>query len=212
MLVVEGIVFLCLKPTETKKLWPALVPAIVVIHFALPGTIGSFKDAFFPKGGIIAQQSYIGSDYDPLLAGGRARQLKPMLAEASQRPMFGEGFGTRITGFNTPRRNAPILDNQWLNTLLEVGFVGLAAWVWLFVTASRRLIRASRTAGQGHDSWLFAALSASVMSFAVGMLTYDAFGYVQHMFIFWIVLAISAALLRIAGASPKSGTSSVEYG
>ena len=57
MLTVEGIVFLCLKPAETIKLWPALIPAFAVIHVALPGTIGSLKDAFFPKGGLIAQQS-----------------------------------------------------------------------------------------------------------------------------------------------------------
>ena len=57
MLTVEGIVFLCLKPAETIKLWPALIPAFAVIHVAVPGTIGSLKDAFFPKGGLIAQQS-----------------------------------------------------------------------------------------------------------------------------------------------------------
>ncbi len=54
MLAVVGIVFLCLKPTETKRLWPALLPAVVVIHLAVPGQLGGFKDAFFPKGGLIA--------------------------------------------------------------------------------------------------------------------------------------------------------------
>jgi hypothetical protein len=202
MLGIVVIVFLCLKPIETKRLWPLVVPAVVVVHFAVPGTIGGFKGAFFPEGGIIAQQSRLGADSDPLLAGGRIRQLRPMLAEASAKPLFGEGFGTRITGQNTPERNAPILDNQWLNNVLEIGFVGLAAWVWLFVRAGRLLIRASRTAGSGGDSWLFVALAASIMSFPVGMLTYDAFGYTQVTFIFWIVLGISAALLRISGTWP----------
>jgi hypothetical protein len=207
MLGAEGIVFLCLKPKETKRLWPALVPAVVVIHALLPGTIGTFKDAFFPKGGIIAQQSRFESNYDPLLAGGRIRLLKPMLAEASQKPLFGEGFGTRITGFNEPDRNAPILDDQWLANVLEVGFVGLAAWVWLFVRAGRRLTRASRTASRVGDDWLFAALAASLTGFAVGMLTYDAFSFTQVAFMFWIVLGISAALLRISRAWPTSGVS-----
>jgi O-antigen ligase len=203
MLGVIVIVFLCLKPIETKRLWPLVVPAVVVVHFAMPGTIGGFKAAFFPEGGIIAQQSRLGPGQDPLLAGGRVRQLRPMLAEASERPLFGEGFGTRVTGFNTPERNAPILDNQWLNNVLEIGFVGLAAWVWLFVGAGRLLIRASRASGSGGDSWLFAALAASIISFPVGMLTYDAFGYTQVTFIFWIVLGISTALLRISGDWPR---------
>ncbi len=198
MLVVEAIVFLMLKPVETKRLWPALVPAVVVLHFALPGTIRGFHDAFFPKGGLIAQQSQLAANSDPMLAGGRVRQIKPMLIEASGRPLFGEGVGTRISGFNTPDRNAPILDNQWLNSVLDVGFLGFAAWVWLFASASRTLIRASREADdEAGDDWLFAALAASVMSLAVGMLTFDAFGFTQVTFLFWILLGISAAALSL---------------
>jgi len=68
MLAVEGIVFLCLKPAEVVRLWPALIPAFALVHVALPGTIGSLKDAFFPKGGLIAQQSKFEADYNPLLA------------------------------------------------------------------------------------------------------------------------------------------------
>jgi hypothetical protein len=43
MLVVMGLVFLWLRPRETRRLWPAILPALVVIHFALPGTLGSIK-------------------------------------------------------------------------------------------------------------------------------------------------------------------------
>jgi len=204
MLAVEAIVFLVLKPEATKKLWPALIPMLLVVHFALPGTIGGLKDAFLPKGGLIAQQSRLEADYDPMLAGGRIRQLKPMLREASGKPFFGDGYGTRITGFNTPDRNAPILDNQWLNNVLDVGFVGLGAWVWLMVSAARRLGRASRAPDQVDDGWLFAALAASVTSFAVGMLTFDAFSFTQVTLIFWVILGLSAALLTISGAWPES--------
>jgi len=200
MLTVEAIVFLCLKPAETIKLWPVLIPAFAVIHVAVPGTIGSLKAAFFPKGGLVAQQSNanLGSDYDPLLAGGRIRLIRPMLSEASQKPVFGEGYGTRITGFDSPDRNAPILDDQWLNNVLDVGFVGLAAWVWLMVRACRKLFRASRRAEEERDGWLFAALGASIASFAVGMLTFDAFSFTQAAFIFWIGLGLSAAFLKLA--------------
>jgi hypothetical protein len=186
------------------RLWPALIPAFALVHVALPGTIGSLKDAFFPKGGLIAQQSKFEADYNPLLAGGRIRLIKPMLSEASQKPVFGEGYGTRITGFDAPDRNAPILDDQWLNNVLDVGFVGLAAWVWLMVRACRKLFRASRATEEVSDSWLFAALGASVAGFAVGMLTFDAFSFTQAAFIFWIVLGLSAAFLRIA-TRPASG-------
>jgi O-antigen ligase len=196
MLVVEVIVFLLLKPKETKRLWPALVPAVVVIHVFLPGQIGSFKDAFFPKGGLIAEQTRLAQDANAELAGGRIRQLKPMISEASRHPLFGEGFGTRISGFNTPERNAPILDNQWLNNLLDVGYIGFFVWVWLFARAVRRLYREARWAEDEGDQWLFAGLAATMFALPIGMLTFDSNGFVQVPFLFWIILGLSAVLIR----------------
>jgi hypothetical protein len=201
-LVAEALVFLWLKPKETKKQWPLLLPALVTIQLALPGTIGGLTDAFSPKGGLIAQQSKFEADYNPLLAGGRVRLIKPMLTEASHKPLFGEGYGTRITGFDSPDRNAPILDDQWLNNALDVGFIGLAAWAWLMLRAVRTLSRASRDAARPGDDWLFVAFAASLASFAVGMFTYDAFDFTQVTFMFWIVLGLSAAMLRITRLFP----------
>jgi hypothetical protein len=192
MLVAEIVVFLILKPVETKRLWPLCIPAIVVVHSFLPGAIGGFRAAFFPKGGIVAEQSQLGATENGQLAGGRIRQIKPMVIEASHHPFFGEGLGTRITGFN-----APILDNQWLNNLLDVGFVGFGLWLWLFVRTTRRLVRESRSASAPGDDWLFAALAAAVVGFGVGMLTFDAFGFTQIFFLFWIVLGLSAALIAV---------------
>jgi hypothetical protein len=196
MLVTEIIVFLVLKPKETKRLWPVVVPAIVVVHVFLPGQLGTFKAAFFPKGGIIAEQTALPADGNPLLAGGRIRQLKPMISEASRHPLFGEGVGTRLTGFNTPRRNAPILDNQWLNNLLDVGYVGFGIWVWLFVRAGRRLFREARLADDEGDQWLFACLAATMVALPIGMLTFDAYGFTQVAFLFWITLGLSAVLIH----------------
>jgi hypothetical protein len=200
MLAAEAIVFLLLKPHETKRLWPALIPVLAIVHFTLPGTIGGLKEGFFPPGGIIAQQSRLGPGWDPQLAGGRIRQIKPMLSEASGKPFFGEGVGTRLAGFDVPNRNAPILDNQWLNNVLDVGFIGLGAWIWLFVRAARTFARASRAVSHVDDDWLFAALAASVTGFGVGMLTFDAFSYTQVTLILWVFIALGAALLRISGS------------
>ena len=37
MLVVEGIVFLRLRPVETRRLWPLVVPLLIAVHLAVPG-------------------------------------------------------------------------------------------------------------------------------------------------------------------------------
>jgi hypothetical protein len=62
------------------------------------------KAAFFPEGGLIAQQSRIGADHNPRRAGVSA--CSPMLSEASGKPFVGHGYGTRISGFGSPDRNA----------------------------------------------------------------------------------------------------------
>jgi hypothetical protein len=200
MLITAAVVFLALKPRETKRYWPALLPALLLTHFLVPGAIGSLRNAFFPPGGIIAQQSVLPAGENPNLAGGRLRQFSPMLREAAHHPVFGEGYGTRITGFDsTAVNNAPILDDQWLNTVLELGYVGLALWMWLFVRAVRRLVRAARTSASDDDSWLYTSLAAAVSSLAIGMFTFDLFGFIQIMFILWIVLALSAVTLAWRG-------------
>jgi O-antigen ligase len=196
MLIVSAIVFFWLKPVATKRFAPLLVPAIVVVHFAVPGALVSLKDSFFPPGGLIAEQTDLAPGSDPQLAGGRIRLLGPSLSEWSKKPLVGEGWGTRITGFDSVFRNAPILDNQWLGTLLELGIVGFAAWFWLIARAVRRLARASRESSE-RDSWLFTGFAAAIAGFGVGMLTYDAFSFIQVTFVFWVLLALAAALLEI---------------
>jgi hypothetical protein len=81
----------------------------------------------------------------------------------------------------------------------------------LIVRACRQLFGASRTAREVRDGWLFAALGASVASFAVGMLTFDAFSFTQAAFIFWIVLGLSAGLLKISTRPLASGAPAFDH-
>jgi polysaccharide biosynthesis protein PslJ len=201
MMLAEFILFLIVKPRETKRLLPLFVPAIVVVHVLAPGAIGGFRAALFPKGGLIAEQTRIAANANPQLAGGRIRLIRPMVTEASHHPFFGEGLGTRITGFDVKDPNAPILDDQWLNNLLDVGFIGFGLWIWLFVRSVRMLLRRSRESKGEGDEWLFLGLAASILSFAIGMLTFDAFSFTQVYFVFWILLGLSSALL-VASATP----------
>ena len=154
----------------------------------------TLKNAFFPEGGLIAEQSNYAAERDPLLGGGRISQLGPNLTEASRTPLLGQGFATRQTGFNNPLRNAPILDDQWLGLLLELGIVGVIGWAMLFVGSARRLGRAARRRA-GPDGWLAAGLAASIVGFGVAMFTFDGFGFIQATFMFWI-------LISLAGVSP----------
>lgn len=191
MLATVAIVFLWLRPREIKRLWPALLPLVILVHFALPGTIGGLKQSFFPEGGLLADQSR-----NPGSRGqGRVADLGPAIAEFKETPIVGQGFGSRVVDGESP--NAQILDNQWLVSLLETGFVGVLALALLFTRMVRRLARAAKTNAEDRIGWLFAALAASIASFAVGMFTYDAFSFVQVTFFVFILLGVAAAALAL---------------
>jgi O-antigen ligase/polysaccharide polymerase Wzy-like membrane protein len=190
MMLVVVIVFFWLRREQIKRLWPLAIPMLVAVQLVLPGTLGGLRASFFPEGGLIADQSKsVGSRGQ-----GRVADLAPTLDQVSQRPVFGEGYGSRIVDGETP--NAQILDNQWLASLLETGLAGGAALLWLFWLAVRRLGKAAKRV-PGPSGSLFVALAGATAALSVGMLTFDAFSFIQVTFFLFIVLAFAGAALSI---------------
>jgi hypothetical protein len=165
----------------------------VIIQVAMPGTLGTFRAIFFPKQGLIAEEQE-----GEGTGTGRVADIGPSLTEWGRQPFFGQGFGTRLTSQFDRLQNARILDDQWLSSLLEVGMIGVAALLWLIVRAIRRLKRLAK-----HDDsdygWLLTGLAAAIYAFASGMLTYDAFSFIQVTFMLFLLLGLSAAALRLRG-------------
>ena len=126
---------------------------------------------------------------------GRIADIGPALDEFGETPLFGQGYATR--GVQSGLQKAQILDDQWLGNLLETGVLGTFGWVWLFWRAIRRFGgRAKRDPSS--DGWLAAALTASVLTFAVGMFTFDAFAFVQVTLMLFILVALGAAMPQMA--------------
>jgi O-Antigen ligase len=195
MLVVEILVLIRLRPRFVMGMWPFVVPLLLAIHFTLPGAIGSLKDAFFPSGGLVAQQEFGANTR----GSGRLADLRPALDESARKPILGEGYGTRITD-RGPTQNANILDDEWLSTLLETGVVGVFVWILIFGRFFRRLSREAR-ADSSPRGWLCAALAAATLAFAVGMLTYDTFSFVQVTVAFFVLLALGSVAVDLPAAS-----------
>jgi O-antigen ligase len=192
MLLAIALVFLLLRPQQMRRLWPALLPALIAIHFALPGAIGTVRSSFFPKGGLVAQQT------NQSVGHGRLATLGPALHdEFRPNPILGEGFATRITspepGF--PVANSPILDDGWLGILLETGVVGALSLFWVFVRALRRTGKAAK-ADMSPRGWFLVAACSSIGAYGIGMFTYDAFSFIQSTFLLFIVLGLGMAALR----------------
>jgi hypothetical protein len=195
MLAVEALVLLALKPRCWRALCALIVPFVVAVQIGMPGTLSAMKDAFFPKGGLVAQQKIGAGTY----GSGRIADLSPSLGELQRRPLAGEGFGTRITERTDPKVNAPILDDQWLGFSLETGVLGLLALLWLFGRSVGRLGRLARRDG-GLVGWRAAALAAAICGFAAGMITFDAFEFIQVTIVLYLLLGLAAADVRPASA------------
>jgi hypothetical protein len=207
MLLVIVLVFVRHRPAATKRLWPALLPLAIAIHIALPGTLGTLKDSFFPSDGLVAQQQKGGA------GSGRLASLGPAIHnEFLPNPFFGEGFGTRITT-NEPggsKPNAPILDDEWVGVIAETGIAGTLTLLWVFGRFVRRAGRLAKE-DESPEGWLLTAFVASVASFGVGMLTYDAFSFTQVTFLFFIVMAFGAALYeRVLKSAPSVGSRALQ--
>jgi polysaccharide biosynthesis protein PslJ len=199
-------VFLWLRPRETSRCWPALIPMLVIVHFAAPGAIGGVLEGFFPTGGVVAQESetFVGPGGKVEYAN-RLSRIGPELHEFIQHdPLVGLGYGTRITGRASVPDNAIILDDQWLGTLLEVGLVGVLGWIWLFALAIRKLGARARLERDGREGWLAVAFAASVAAFATSMLFYDAFSFEQGTCVAFAILGLAAVLLRTAPLTRSS--------
>jgi hypothetical protein len=199
MLMVEAVMLAALKPRALLRVWWMIPPFLVVVNLAVPATLGTLKASFFPEGGLIAQQdTNPGGD-----ASNRVSDLGPSLHESRKTPFFGQGWGTRVPQKLDPTKTRRILDNQWLGVLLEAGWVGVFVWGWFFVRNVRLLARASLKE-PSELSWLLAGLSASILAFAVGMFTYDAFGFPQATLLMFIMVGLGIAARRVMVTEPAT--------
>jgi hypothetical protein len=194
MLLVVVLVFAWLRPSIVKRLLPLALPLLVAVHFVLPGTIGSFKELFFPEGGLIAEQAQgqVGSS--------RGASFRPGLKIVNAQPILGQGYATRIT--DSEDANAFIVDDEWLGTAMETGLVGVALWAWIFVRSIRRFGRTAKADG-GDGGLLLVSLAAAVGAFAVGMATYDAFSFIQVTFLLFTLLALGSVAVRSIENAPR---------
>jgi hypothetical protein len=198
MLVVVAVVLVALKPRELRRYWWVVPPVLVAVNIAVPSTLGTLKASFFPQGGLIAQQSTTpGGD-----ASNRVADLGPSIEEAAKTPFVGQGWGTRLPEHLDPAKSNRYLDNQWLGILLEAGWFGVLIWLWFFLR-NVRLLAGAALRDESPHGWLLAGLAASVLAFAVGMFTYDAFGFTQATLLMFAIVGIGIAARNLGPDAPR---------
>ena len=142
---------------RSRRYWPVLIPALIVIKLVLPGTLGAIKQSFLPAGGLVAEQKA-----QPGESGsGRIADIGPALQQWRRQAALGQGFGTRVVDATVRGPRANILDNEWLGTLLETGVLGFFGWLWFFVRVVRRFGKEAKKDDSARG-WLLVSIAAGV--------------------------------------------------
>lgn len=194
------LVALYLRRRQVLRFWPLLLILPFAMHFAVPGALGGIYKAFFPQEGLAADLTT-----RPGEAGsGRFADFGPGLRLWSQEPLFGQGQGRQLTTEDAGTANVAtgargavlIFDNQWLNTLVTMGFVGLLGSLWFVWGGLGKLSAFSRRV-TGPRSDLAAACAAAVGAFGMSMFVFDAFAFVQATLVFFVVAALGLQARRL---------------
>ncbi|WP_367129886.1 O-antigen ligase family protein [Saccharothrix sp. HUAS TT1] len=107
-------------------------------------------------------------------------------------PLLGRGFGTYLPTKYT------ILDNQYLLTLIENGYLGLFALIGMFLAAAFAAIRVRVISRDEQVRSLASALLAGVLASGIGSATFDLLGFGVATGLVFIMIGVTGALLRIA--------------
>ena len=202
MLVAELVVFLWLKRAETVRMLPMLVPLLIVCQIVMPGTLGTFKAILFPEQGLIAeQQGGAGT------GSGRIADIGPALDELVARAVLRSGL--RHAPDQRHRRTRQRADPR--RRVARHAARGRASSARSACSGSTcapsGCWRGRRRPTTATSSWLTTALAASITAFAVGMLTFDAFSFIQVTFLSFVLLGMGAVALRLG---PQRTTASTQ--
>jgi polysaccharide biosynthesis protein PslJ len=163
---------------------------IIAMRFMVPGLVGTLRSLIFSYGGdpSIATRK---SDYD---------YVSTFVAE---RPFFGRGWGTFL-----PERYT-FLDNQLLGGLIEVGVVGVALLIGVYLTGIALAIVVRRRSTDPVVRDLALCLIAPMAVSLITWMTYDAMAFPTGRTLTFLCIGCAAALWRLQRYPEKSPQTAV---
>ena len=171
----------CYRPRQVLRLAPVgLVVLVGLVHFASPGALGTL---FSQNSGITSSSSTH-----------RLGDFTDVAPDVYARPILGRGFGTLNPEQPDQFR---INDDEYIDEIWEVGFVGLLAYLSMIlapILLSRRAIRSRDPT----VAPLALAASAGCVAYLVVNALFDAMSFPQAPYMFFMV----AGLTTIAAAGP----------
>jgi O-antigen ligase len=187
-LIVPGIAVITLLTVhrmELKRLLMLLAGVVVVTKVLAPGALGQLVGLF--TGSALTKS-------DSTL--GRTADYAAVTPDISSHLALGRGFGSYDPGVYR------LLDNQYLNFLIEVGLLGAMAYLGLLAVAMWLAFRATRRARPA-DRPAAEATLAAVAAFLVAGALFDAFAFPQVTYTFLLVMALGRVVAHADRTGPK---------
>lgn len=150
----------------------------VIVRLAVPGLLGTIRGLF----------SNLSSD--PSVQG---RTNDYAVVGTYIRPLFGRGMFTFV-----PDRYIT-LDNQYLLTVVEMGFVGLIVFLLVFLVGIFTARGARRRSVQSSTQQLALSLAASMLGGMVAAATFDLLSFPMATGVIVVTLGCIGALWRLTG-------------
>lgn len=149
-----------------------------VLYVTVPGIVGTLRGMFLGISGDPSVQSRTDS--------------YALVAEFIGRsPIVGRGLGTFLPKYW-------ILDNMYLQILIELGMVGLLALLAVFVSAIVCALSARRSTWASADKDLATGVAAGVSAGAVSLAFFDTFAFPQSAFVLFLLVGMAGAYRRLA--------------
>jgi hypothetical protein len=105
-------------------------------------------------------------------------------------------------GFRRPNPDLPVVDNQYLTTLIQSGAIALVALIILLIVGMSVARGARRRARDSTSQSLGQALSAGIAVSVFTFLTYDALSFRMASITLFVLIGASGALWRLVQESP----------
>ena len=109
-------IFIAYRPRAMARLLPLAFILLVVTHFTAPGALGGVIDQLAPH-----KATQVNSTQD------RVGDYEAIEPDVAARPLIGRGYGS----YDQIKHR--ILDNQYLTLAIGVGFLGIVAYLSIFV-------------------------------------------------------------------------------
>jgi O-antigen ligase len=163
-----------------------IVVGVCAIGVVIPGMIRALSNLFFA----------IGSDASTVSRTTAFSNAAPLI---SAHPWFGMGFDVFMPSIYF------FTDDQYLNTVIEMGFAGLVVLLALFITGWALARKARRSFADPEQRHLAQCLAACAIVMLIGYGTFDALYFPMAAGLTFLVLGCIGTLWRLA-VHPDAGT------